>query len=283
VAGAQLLDLKRRIKSIRNTQKITKAMGLVATAKFKKLRTRNEKIKPYYNAYVEALDKLLGSENLSENPYFRINESDTDLYVVVTSDSGLCGSYNTNVINAALQHMHGKKVKLITVGEKGRHFFKSHEYETVAEFVELGDTPEYKELYEITGAFSNEFLSGNAANVYLVYTEFISPVKQNVRIDKILPLSSVEAEQKDDQYLIEPSKEEVFDYIIDKYLNTTMYHAMVNSIASEYAIKMAAMDNATKNATELLDNLQVKYNRARQSSITQEITEIVGGAEALKG
>ena len=281
MAGAQLLDLKRRIKSIKNTQKITKAMGLVATAKFKKLRVRSEKVKPYYNGYADALSRLVEGENFSDELYFIDNGSDTDVYLIITSDSGLCGSYNSNVINAALGHMQDRKAKVITVGEKGRNFFKHNDHETLAEFVELGDSPEYKELFEITNVFDNEFTSGKAANVYIVYTEFVSPVKQNVKIEKLLPLSPGNANE--DNFVVEPSRKEIFNYVVDKYLNTSVYYAVVNSIASEFAIRMSAMDNATKNASELLDKLQVMYNRARQSSITQEITEIVSGAEALKG
>lgn len=281
MAGAQLLDLKRRIKSIKNTQKITKAMGLVATAKFKKLKIRNEKARPYCDAYTGAINKLLQSEDFSDNPYFKTNDSDTDLYIIITSDSGLCGSYNTNIINTALERMYEKKVKIITVGEKGRHFFKNHEYETAAEFVELGDNLEYRRIFEITNILIDEFLSGRVANVYLVFTQFISPVKQNIKVEKVLPFSTVE--RTDEIFLVEPSNKEVFDFIIDKYLNTIIYNALMNSTVSEYSTRMSAMDNATKNASDLLDDLQIMYNRARQSSITQEITEIVSGAEALKG
>lgn len=281
MAGAGLLDLKRRIKSVTNTQKITRAMGLVATAKFKKVRDRAEKTTPYFDKFHEAVTKMALSPELEGSKYFQENDSDIDIYVVITSDSGLCGSYNTNAIMESRRHMEGKKVQVITAGDKGRVFFTRRDYETLGEFVDLGDAPSYKDAIEIIRPAIEAFESGKARNVYITYTKFHSPVKQTVEILKILPMERPEGE-KGKNILFEPSSQEVFEYVMPKYISTTMFYSLVNSVASEYSSRMSAMDNATKNASELLDGLKLMYNRARQSSITQEITEIVSGAEALK-
>lgn len=281
MAGSGLLDLKRRIKSVMNTQKITRAMGLVATAKFKKLRERVEKAAPYYENFSDAVKIMASSDEIRESVFFRGNKSDTDIYIVITSDAGLCGSYNANIINRAVEEMHGKKVMIITVGERGRGFFRAHRYDTISEFVEIGDTPSYKDAEEVIRPAIDAFVKGEAGSVNIVYTKFISQVKQEPKVVRILPVA-IEEKKGSHGIDFEPSVKEVFEYVLPKYLNTTMYNALANSIASEYAVRMSAMDGATKNASEILDKLQVAYNRARQSSITQEITEIVSGAEALK-
>lgn len=280
MAGAGLLELKRRIKSVTNTQKITRAMGLVATAKFKKVRERAEKTTPYFEKFYDAIKMMAVSDDIRESIFFKGNRSDRDIYIILTSDSGLCGSYNANIINTALEHMHGRKVSLITVGERGRGFFKAHKYDTISEFVELGDAPTYKDAEAVMRPAIDAFLNGEAGSVNLVYTKFFSQIKQEARVIKVLPVEMEKGNHKK-SIEFEPSMQEVFEYVLPKYLNSTMYNALANALASEYAVRMSAMDSATKNAGEILDKLQLIYNRARQSSITQEITEIVSGAEAL--
>lgn len=281
MAGAGLLDLKRRIRSVTNTQKITKAMGLVATAKFKKLRQRAEKATPYFDRFHESITQLAVSPDMGSSKYFLPNNSDKDVYIIVSSDSGLAGSFNTNVLNTSLSHMADKKVDLITVGAKAKAFFNRRGIGTVAEFVELGDTPSFKDASDIMRPAVEKFLKGEARNVFLIYTKFHNTIKQTVEVQRILPMEKPEGESQR-EVLFEPSPREVFEYVMPKYLNTAMYYSLVNSIASMYAMRMNAMDNASKNADELLNALNLKFNRARQSSITQEITEIVSGAEALK-
>lgn len=281
MAGAGLLDLKRRIRSVTNTQKITKAMGLVATAKFKKLRQRAEKATPYFDRFHESITQLAVSPDMGSSKYFLSNNSDKDIYIIVSSDSGLAGSFNTNVLNTSLNHMADKKVELITVGAKAKAFFNRRGFDTIAEFVELGDTPSFKDASDIMRPAVEKFLKGEAGNVFLIYTKFHNTIKQTVEVQRILPMEKPEGESQR-EVLFEPSPREVFEYVMPKYLNTAMYYSLVNSIASMYAMRMNAMDNASKNADELLNALNLKFNRARQSSITQEITEIVSGAEALK-
>lgn len=281
MAGGSLLDLKRRIKSVTNTQKITKAMGLIATSKFKRVRDRADKTTPYFDTFRESVEKLALSPDMVDSVYFRINDTEKDVYVVITSDSGTCGSYNMNVINEAASRIVKDKDSLITVGEKGRNFFKKRSYETMAEFIDIGDSPSFKEATEIVRPAITAFEEGKVRNVYIIYTKFHSPIKQTVETIKILPFERPEG--KPEGVLFEPSQNEVFDYVLPKYLGTTIFYTLANSIASEISSRMNAMDNATKNAGDLLDALKLHYNRVRQGNITREITEIVGGAEALKG
>lgn len=306
-----LLDIKRRIRSVKNTQKITKAVGLVATSKFGKLRPAAYRVSAYFDKYRSVMENTFLSMNIKESLFYKSNNSDTDLYIIITSDSGLCGNYNLNAINTALKHMHGKKVLLITIGERGRNYFKKRGYETLSEFVEIGIDPELKDINSVMEGAVDYFKQGKAANVYIVYTKFYSPIKQEALVMRVLP--ALEAVDKNngtfkygesqetisknpvmpesgstevippvDLYLFEPSFKEVFEFVFPKYLNSLMYYTIINSISSEYALRITSMDGATRNASDILDRLQNIYNKVRQSSITQEITEIVSGAEALK-
>lgn len=280
MAGAGLLDLKRRIKSVTSTRKITKAMGLVATSKFRKLRERAEKTTPYFEKFDAAIKELALSSEVQSSSYFNGVEGKKDIYIVLGSDSGLCGGYNTNIFNETVRRIEGKDISLITVGQKARGFFSHRNFDTIAEYVDLGPTPSYKDCVEIIRPAINAFEKGEASNVYVAYTKFHSPVKQTIEFLRVLPMERVEG-AKGREMVFEPSAAGIFDYIVPKYISTTMFYATVNSIASEYSSRMNAMDNATKNADEIIADLQLQFNRARQSSITQEITEIVGGAEAL--
>lgn len=276
-----LLELKRRIRSVSNTRKITKAMGLVASAKFKRLRDRVEKATPYFQKFNEAVESITKSSYVKSLFYFDENDSDTDVYIIITSDSGLCGNYNANVILSVLDHMYGKKVMLITVGGKGRSFFNAHNYDTIAEFIDIGNTPTIKDAADIIEPAVQAFKDKKIRNVYLAYTKFYSSVKQEVKIKKLLPFKA-RNENKGKEIEFDPSLDKILEYVFPRYLNTYVYYALLNSIASEYAIRMTAMDGATKNADDILNKLKLVFNRVRQSGITQEITEIVSGAEVLK-
>lgn len=279
MSGARILELKRRIRSIKNTQKITRAMGLVAGSKLRRVREKTARTGVHFESYKSSIEILFSNPEVQNLKYFKENHSDIELYIVITSDSGLSGSYNSNVINRALQEIHEKKIALITIGEKGRNYFTKRHYETLAEFVEVGDAPNIENSWEITSIAFEAFNEGKVRSINIVYTHFYSPLRQEVEILKLLP---IEKSDKIKQHvLIEPSPEEVFNFLLPNYLKLSMYYAIINSICSEHAVRMRAMDNATKNASELLEKLQITFNRARQSSITQEITEIVSGAEAL--
>lgn len=304
-----LLDIKRRIRSVKNTQKITRAVSLVATSKFGRIRPIVYRASTFFEKYRSVMENAILTANIKESIFYKTNDSDMDLYIILTSDSGLCGNYNLNTINAALKHMQGKKVLLITVGERGRNYFKRRGYDTLSEFVEIGINPEYQDVNNIMEEAIDHYRRGIVKNVYIVYTKFYSPIKQEPTVIKVLPIednseknnrsSKTEAPgnlesmavsavhsrgitNPEDLYLFEPSSKEVFEFIFPKYLNSLMYYTIINSIASEYALRITSMEGATRNASDILDKLQNIYNKIRQSSITQEITEIVSGAEVLK-
>jgi F-type H+-transporting ATPase subunit gamma len=285
LAGAGLIDLKRRIKSVISTQKITKAMGLVATVKFKTARANLERYKPYFEQLNESVERILSLQGSTNSLYALNNGSTKDLYIVITSDSGLCGSYNVNVINTVVNRIKGRENDslLITVGQKGKNFFESRGYKTVEAFTGMDVNPEYKDISRVIKHGMDLFLKGKVKDVYMVYTKLYSPAKQSVEVSRILPIVEKVKEELDSNYtLFEPSYNHICEYTLPKYFNALTYDAVLNSIASEYAMRMNSMDSATKNASDILAKLKVMYNRVRQGNITREINEIVSGAEALK-
>ena len=283
MAAVGLLDLKRRIKSVISTQKITKAMGLVSTVKFKTSRANLEKYKPYYEQYKKSMSKIVSLPGISDLVYSANNNAKKDMYIVITSDSGLCGSYNTNIINTVINETRGREneVILITVGQKGKNFFRSKGYEIAGEYAGLSVNPAFKEISSIMKHGIDYFIAGRVKNVYVVYTQFFSQAKHAVEILKILPLEW-NNEKSENYILYEPSYSYVYDFAVPRYLNAIMYNAVVSSMTSEFAVRMSSMDSATKNASEILAQLKITYNKVRQGNITREITEIVSGAEALK-
>ncbi|EDU37984.1 ATP synthase F1 subunit gamma [Clostridium sporogenes] len=282
MAGAGLIVIRRRIKSVTNIRKITKAMGLVATAKLRKARVNLEINKKYYNKYELVLKDIINSME-DKNIYIDGNDSDNKLYVIFTSDSGLCGSFNVNIINNVIDEIKkdGEKSSAIVIGQKGRMYLKKLGVKTLAEYIEIPDVPTAKEARTIAQSIIELYSTKKIGEVFLVYSEFYSPVKQQVLINKILPFTK---ENKNDNRYIEfnPSITQVMDEVLENYLKATVLNCFYNSKASENGSRMTAMNGATDNANDLLDNLNVQFNRLRQSAITQEISEIVGGAEAQR-
>ncbi|KRQ87736.1 ATP synthase gamma chain [Caloramator mitchellensis] len=275
MSKGELLEIKRRIKSIQNTQKITKAMGLVATAKFKRIRENAEYVKVLSEATKDTFEKTLCEESVYTK-YFTVNDANSDLYVIITSNTGLCGNYNSSVINSTLEFLKNED-RLITIGDRGSNFFKRRGFNIVKSF-QMSRVPIFEEASDIFNIIEECFLQGKVKNAYIVYTRFINPVRQEIEKIRLLPFTDI---KKNKDILMEPSNLQVFEHSARYYLITTIFDCLSSSLASEYAMRMTAMDNATKNSGELLEKLQLKYNRIRQSSITQEVTEIVSGAEAL--
>lgn len=279
---AGLITIKRRIKSVTNTKKITNAMGLIATSNLRKSRKNLEANKAYYEAFNDVINKLINSCE-EENLYVTGNKSDKKLYIALTSDSGLCGGFNGAVVAAADEVMSKDKEKslLITVGQKGISYFKRLKYDTLSEYVDIPNEPGLKEAKEIADRALGLYVKGEIGEVHIVYTKFISTVTQKVEVKKILPL---EPKKMDTMSIaeFEPSAEIILERAVKLHLEQQIFNLLLNSKASEQAARMSSMDSSTKNANDLLDALNLKYNRIRQSAITQEITEIVGGAEALK-
>ncbi|MFL0250483.1 ATP synthase F1 subunit gamma [Clostridium neuense] len=283
MAGAGLIKIKRRIKSITNTRKITNAMSLIATSNLRKSRQNLEGNKAYYEAFNDVMSKIVKSSD-NDNIYVAGNKSEKKLYIALTSDSGLCGGFNGAVVSAADEVMSKEKDKslLITVGQKGRAYFRRLKYETTAEYVDIPNEPGLAEAKEIAEHALRLYENSDVGEVYMVYTKFISTMKQDIEIKKILPLEAKESDNSMSIAEFEPSSDILLSRAIKLHLEQQVFNLLLNSKASEQASRMSSMDSATKNANELLDNLNLQYNRIRQSAITQEITEIVGGAEALK-
>lgn len=289
MAGAGLISLKRRIKSVTNTRKITKAMGLVATSKLRRTRESLEANEKYYNAFEKTVSYMVSDARISlpeKSIYIDGNKGDKKLYIVLTSDSGLCGGFNVNAVSAAVESMKKDQSgsEVIVVGQKGRAYFNKINIETIAEYVAIPDLPTLKEASVIGDKALSIFESGEAGEVYIVYTKFHSAIKQTVEIRKLLPLEAdTEAKSEMPSNIVyEPKITDILKNLVKIDIRQKILNFMLNSKASEQGSRMSSMDNATKNANDILLRLNLQYNRVRQTAITQEITEIVSGAEAQK-
>lgn len=283
MGSAGLIEIKRRIKSVESTRKITKAMNVVATSKLRKVRKELNGSEDYYNLCKEIVDNLVSTlPEGYENSFFNTNSNDLDkLYIVMTSDTGLCGGFNGNVVNSLNNLIDNKSSgRIVVVGSKGISYMKKYGFDTVKEYIEIPDIPTIKEVRAIYDDAFFMFKNGEVGEVNLVFTEFKSPIKQEVKIERLFPLE-IKSESSE-QFLIEPSLEEVLNSSLDIYFKCKIRRAMLHSKVSEQSARMTAMDGATQNANDILQSLNLKYNRIRQGMITQEISEIVGGAEAQK-
>lgn len=283
MGSAGLIEIKRRLKSVQSTKKITNAMGLVATSKLRKCRKElatNEK-------YLEVAENTMRSlaniaEEKLETPYFDGNNSEKELFIVITSDTGLCAGYNNNVVSYLKSFVKDNKnnIGVITVGSKGVAYIKRAGFDTIAEYVDIPDVPTVKEVKVVYEKALELFNSEKVSTVNVVYTKFISPMKQEVMVEKLLPVEKVKGEAG--EQIVEPDLQTVLTDSLDIYLKGKLRNLMLSAKCSEQSARMSAMDGATNNANDIIADLNVKYNRIRQSIITQEISEIVGGAEAQK-
>ncbi len=281
MGAAGLIDIKRRIKSVESTRKITKAMGLVATSKLRKVRKELVANEQYNNLCKEVIKEVVSSMPEDFDSIYYKNFNGDKLYIALTSDTGLCAGYNNNVaiyLNNLVEKSGGAKV--IIVGSKGISYTSRYGISTYSEYVDLPDMPATKDVNKIYNDAIYLYEKGEVSEVNIVYTEFISPVKQEVKSVKILPIEKKSGQAG--QYIIEPNEESVFKNAIDMYLKSQLKTCMISAKASEHSARMTAMDGATENANDILQNLHIKFNRIRQGIITQEISEIVGGAEAQK-
>jgi F-type H+-transporting ATPase subunit gamma len=283
MAGAGLIAIKRRIKSVTNTRKITKAMGLVATAKLRKSREKLLINEQFYDLTVEIMKNIL--DNYEEKSiYTHGNKSSKKLYIVFTSETGLCGAFNGNVISKAVELVKSDKENSIVmvVGQKGKNYFNRLKYDTAAEYVDVPDIPTSKEAGIIAQHALRLYKKGEVGEINVVYTKFVSAVKMTVLTERLLPIPFSSGYMPNDTLNFEPNIDEMLDEYINLYLKELVMYCMFNSKASEHSSRMNAMDSSTKNANDLLNKLNLQFNRIRQSVITQEISEIVGGAEAQK-
>lgn len=283
MGSAGLIEIKRRIKSVESTRKITKAMNVVATSKLRKVRKELNASEDYYNLSEEIVKKLIASlPEDYESSFFNTKSNNLDkLYIVMTSDTGLCGGFNGNIVGSLNEMIDDKgSARIVVVGSKGISYVRKYGFDTVKEYVEIPDLPTIKEVRAIYDDAVFMFKNGEVGEVNLVFTEFKSAIKQEVKIEKLFPLE-IKSEASE-QFLIEHSLEEVLNSSLNIYFKCKIRRAMLHAKVSEQSARMTAMDGATQNANDILHSLNLKYNRIRQGMITQEISEIVGGAEAQK-
>lgn len=285
MAGGGMKDIKRRIKSVESTMQITKAMELVASSKLKKAKEKAEQSKPYFNTLYDTIQNLTASTKITGSPYTRVRPVNKSLFIVIAGDRGLAGGYNSNLFKLATSSMQGKNVELITIGRRTDEFFRKRGYEIVQSYMNISETMSFYGAHDIVKLVMERFDSGNVDEVVICYTEFVSTLTQVPRSIPLLPMAAMDREPKEQRLvdiLYEPSEESVFHQLVPKYLEGIVYSTIVDSFASEQGARRAAMESATDNASEMIDALDLQYNRARQAAITQEISEIVGGAEALQ-
>ncbi|OKY73837.1 MAG: ATP synthase F1 subunit gamma [Desulfobulbaceae bacterium DB1] len=287
-----LKDVKNQISGVKKTSQITKAMNMVSAAKLRGAQMKMENFRPYAGKFNEALGSISGNMKSSEFPLMRVRDVKSAEIVVVTSDRGLCGSFNSNIIRMAEKLMQkyeaeGKKVSIVCVGKKGQQYFKKTGKVRKVYRDIMGNFQMFN-AREIAQDIAANFISGETDEVKVVYGSFISVGRQapvTLNFLPVKPVAAAEGEKKGQTgaYIAEPSPEEIMDVLLPLYMNVMVYNAMLEVGASEHAARMSAMDNATKACRDIIDNLTRIYNKARQSAITGELMDIVGGAEALKG
>lgn len=284
--AANMKAVKLRIKSVQNTMQITKAMELVASSKLRRAKERSENCRPYFTELYATLKGIANGNTDFSSKYAKENDNAKICYVVIAGDRGLAGGYNGNLFKCMEADSKGKEYVVLPIGKKAVDYFRRKDREIVTEnYGEIAPI-NVADCFEMAKLLCKEFKAGSFGHVKLVYTEFVSMLSQQPHAVSVLPLAELteEAEDKEpirDLILYEPDSTEVFDAIVPEYVAGVIYGAVCDSLASEQAARRTAMESATSNAEEMIDKLSLNYNRARQASITQEITEIVGGAEGI--
>ena len=285
MASSNMRDVKRRIKSVESTMQITKAMELVASSKLRKAKERAEASRPFFDAIYQTMAEIF-SENTFSSIYTKgVNEKAVPLFVVIAGDRGLAGGFNTNVLKLAESRISECKNPpcIITIGRKATEYFEKRT--DIELFRSYDGIAEHINIYQST-AIGDEIIEayrkGKIGNVEMIFNDYVSPMLQEPRSMKILPVEEIDNGEKRGLTTYEPSPQAVFEQLVPKYLAGIIYSAVVDSFAAEQASRRSAMESATDNAKEMIDNLSLLYNRARQTAMTQEITESVGGASATQ-
>lgn len=283
---ANLKEIRNRISSIKSTMQITSAMKMVSAAKLKKAQDAITAMRPYSSKLTELLQSLSATlDSDASSPYAEQKEVNKVLLVAITSNRGLCGGFNSSIIKKTVSTIHsrytGAEVAVFTIGKKGNDIL-SREYTILENINDVFNDLTYDNVAVIAEKLMALFIDGSYDKIELVYNQFKNAGTQIPQVEQFLPIQEIEAtEEANSDYVFEPSKEEIILELIPKSLKTQLYKAIRDSFASEHGARMTAMHKATDNATELRDDLLLKYNKARQAAITNEILEIVGGAEAL--
>lgn len=283
---ATLRDIRRRIRSVRSTAQITKTMEMVSAAKLRRAQTALESARPYDQELKKVLANLASASGDSLTPVFVRREVKRRALIVITSDRGLSGAFNVNLIKAAEGRLRagGAPISLVTLGRKGADYFRRRNASVLVSNTELGGVASWKMAEELSRDLTARFLAGEIDEVDLVFTHFKSALVRSIVIEPFLPLGRTETAETVQtlDYIFEPSPEAILEKIVPYYLAMRLYMALAESAASEHGARMVAMGSATKNANEMIQNLTLHMNRTRQATITRELVEIVAGAEALK-
>ena len=281
-------DIRRRIKSVKNIQQITKAMKMVAAARLRKAQDKALASKPYTDKIIEMLTNVAQGAGDVSHPLLSVREVKKVGYLVLTSDKGLAGAYSSNVIKEALPFVQGRKnVSICALGRKGRDYFKRRDYVIDREYIGISERPTYQDAVQVARDMARDYLTAKYDEIHIVYTRFYSPGHFRPEALKLLPLDTpgqegTAAGPAAQPIIFEPSASIVLEALLPKYLETVIYGALTQAAASELGSRMLAMSSATDNAQELITSLILNYNKVRQANITREISEIVGGAEALR-
>jgi F-type H+-transporting ATPase subunit gamma len=294
---ASLRDIRKRIKSVKNTQKITKAMKMVSAAKLRRAQDRVMAARPFADKLARTTAALARrAEALGEAPHPLLvarpeaKKGGRIEVVAITSDRGLCGAFNSNVVRRALRQRFdvkdtAKEVRVSTIGKKAMEGMKRERVALRKAYEQMFDPLTYAKAQQVATDLADAYVKGEIDAVVIVYNEFVNAATQRVIVDQVLPIQPVEVKEGESlvDYAYEPSRDVLLDQLLPRQLATRIYRALLESQAAEHAARMSAMDNASKNAKEMVDSLTLYYNRARQAAITKELMEIIGGAEALKG
>jgi F-type H+-transporting ATPase subunit gamma len=289
-----LLDLRRRIRAVKSTQQITKAMKMISASKLRRAQDRVMGARPFAQQMARVLNSLASRVDPSTHPLLMDQEPNPDaktLLIVVTADKGLCGSFNTNIIKAAgafIAASAGQEIALGLVGRKGRDFFRRRGFEIRMEEIGIFQRVKYADAQRIAREAIDEFISGRANSVYIVYNEFKSVMQQRVVTERLLPIAGADVAagqsaapvQGDVDYLYEPAPAKIFEDLLPRHIEIQVYRTLLESAAAEHAARMTAMDAASKNSGEIIDSLTLYMNKVRQAAITREIIEVVSGAQS---
>ena len=282
---ANLKDIRDRIKSVKSIQKVTKAMKMVAAAKMRRAQENMEKARPYTARLTEVIQHLLPDVDRSMLPLLQLRTVKRVAYVVVTSDRGLAGSFNSSVLRKAhndIDELGKENDDLFCFGKKAKDYFKAREYNIVNSYSDFWNELNFNHSMKIGTKIIDLFLDGSTDEIRVVYNEFVNVATQMVRTEKLLPIDYENLDAVSSDYLYEPSKRKIVKSLIPRHLNVQVWKYLLESYASEQAARMVAMENATSNSEDMIKNLTLEFNKARQAAITTEMLEIVSGAEALK-
>lgn len=281
---ASLQDIRRRIKSVKSIQQITNAMNMVATSRLRKAKEAAVANKPYADKMAQVVSDIAANAGDFSHPLLEVRQEGKKLILVMASDKGLAGAYASNAFKEAVAGIEDKSnTEIVAVGRKTDAFFRNRDYEVAKSYIGISERPSYDDAKEIAVDLISRFVSGEVKEISMVYTRFVSAISCVSETVQLLPFGNLAGQGGTHaEYIYEPDAQSVLGYMLPQYLVTTIYAALLQAAASELSSRMNAMSNATDNAQELIAKLDLHYNKVRQAGITREITEIVGGAEALK-